>query len=171
MSYQLPSDPLRLQIERKALWNDGRSPELADFFTFGYAGRKTDDIFETLKAAAVTTVVDIRFTPLSMYKPDFSKTNLRRNTESHGLEYVHLPQLGVPKHIRQLAAEQGDREVIWEWYDRVVVDEFVGQNLHFFLNLGSPPLALMCVETDPTACHRHRLSQALEGLGLRGFDL
>ena len=33
------------------------------------------------------------------------------------------------------------------------------------------PVAFMCVELDPTACHRHRLSLALEEQGLRGFDL
>ena len=48
---------------------------------------------------------------------------------------------------------------------------YVGINLHHFLNSVDHPAALMCVETDPTECHRHRLCIALEGLGLRGFDL
>jgi len=29
----------------------------------------------------------------------------------------------------------------------------------------------MCVEADPTECHRHLLFQALEDNGLQGYDL
>jgi len=171
LSYQLPSDPVRVQLDRRAIWNDGRSIEQADFFTFGYTGRPTEEVLDLLKSAGVATVVDIRFSPVSRYKPDFSKSNLRRIVESHGLNYVHLPELGVPKSVRTLAAERGTRDVIWEWYDDNVVSQYVGSNLHFFFNLADHPMALMCVEIDPRACHRHRLFQALEDRGLRGFDL
>ncbi|MEX2158029.1 MAG: DUF488 domain-containing protein [Dehalococcoidia bacterium] len=143
----------------------------ADFFTFGYTGRPTEEVLDLLKAAGVATVVDIRFSPVSMYKPDFSKSNLCRIVEKHGLSYIHLPQLGVPKNIRTLAAERGTREVIWDWYDEHVVTRYIGHNLHFFLNFADHPMALMCVEIDPGACHRHLLFQALEDHGLRGFDL
>jgi uncharacterized protein (DUF488 family) len=171
LSYQLPSDPVRVQLDGRAIWNDGRSIEDADFFTFGYSGRPTEEVLDLLKSAGVATVVDIRFSPVSMYKPDFSKSNLCRIVEAHGLTYLHLPELGVPKAIRVLAAERGTRDVIWEWYDTNIVDEFVGTNLHFFLNIADHPMALMCVEIDPRACHRHRLFEALEDQGLRGFDL
>lgn len=171
MSYQLPSDPVRVQLDKRAIWNDGRSMQDADFFTFGYTGRPTEEVLDLLKTAGVATVVDIRFSPVSMYKPDFSKSNLRRIVETHGLSYVHLPELGVPKGVRTQAAERGTREIIWEWYDEHVVSQYVGSNLHFFLNFAEHPMALMCVEIDPRACHRHRLFQALEDLGLRGFDL
>jgi hypothetical protein len=33
------------------------------------------------------------------------------------------------------------------------------------------PVAMMCMECDPTECHRHRIFIALEEQGLRGFDL
>lgn len=168
---QLPTDSLGVQLRNKALWNDGRSIEGADFFTLGYSGRPTDEILELIKRAGVSTVVDIRFTPLSMYKPDFSKTNLRRIIEGHGLCYLHVRDLGVPREVRAKAIHTGSRDVIWKWYDAQVVDRFIGFNLHSFLNMADHPFALMCVEIDPTACHRHRLSEALEDRGLQGFDL
>lgn len=168
---ELPTDTLSVQMHNKALWNDGRSIQEADFFTFGYSGRPTGEILGLVKQAGVSTVVDIRFTPLSMYKPDFSKTNLRRIVEGHGLAYLHLPELGVPREVRAKAMRIGSRDVIWEWYDAEVVNRFVGRNLHRFLNMADHPIALMCVEIDPTACHRHRLFEALEDRGLRGFDL
>jgi len=79
--------------------------------------------------------------------------------------------LGVPRDVRGKAIETGNRDVIWAWYDENVVPEFAGGNLHTFLNAFEHPVALMCTELDPHECHRHRLSLALEGLGMKGFDL
>ncbi len=168
---KLPTNPKRVQELNKACWNDGRSIQDADFFTFGYSGRSTDEIFEVVKRAGVSTVVDIRFTPHSMYKPDFSKRNLERIVKSHGLNYLHLQWLGVPREIRARAADLGDLSIIWDWYDDEVVARFLGRNLNRFFSLGDHPLALMCTEMEPEACHRHVLFQALEDRGLHGFDL
>ncbi len=105
-----------------------------------------------------------------MYRPELSKNNFQRMVEQAGLQYLHVPKLGVPRDIRAKAMAAGNRDVIWDWYDKHVVEPFLRKNLHEFLNL-EHPIALMCVEVDPKECHRHRLFQALEDHGLRGFDL
>jgi len=167
----LPSDSMSIQLKNKVAWNDERSHEHADFFTLSYAGRTIEQLVDVLRSAGVITLMDIRHMPVSMYKPEFSKANLQRHLEINGFHYVHFPHLGIPREIRSLAIGKDNRHDLWEWYDRHVVDRFIGQNLHYFLNSVDHPVALMCVEADPTACHRHRLSLALERLGLRGFDL
>ncbi len=167
----LPSASVKHQIESKGFWNDCRSVDTADFFTVGYSGRKTEEIIEALKEHGVRTLVDIRQNPVSMYRPELSKRNLAQLLQENGIDYAHLPQLGVPRDIRAKAIETGTRDVIWDWYDENVVGSFLGQNLHFFLNGFEHPVALMCTEIDPQECHRHRLSLALEHLGMRGFDL
>jgi uncharacterized protein (DUF488 family) len=167
----LPSASVKQQIENKIVWNDRRSAEKADFFTFGYSGRKTEEIISALISHGVRTLVDIRQNPVSMYRPELSKKNLAGLLEQNGMHYAHFPELGVPRDIRAKAIETGTREVIWEWYDENVVAHFLGGNLHMFLNGFEHPVALMCTEIDPKECHRHRLSLALEQLGMRGFDL
>jgi uncharacterized protein (DUF488 family) len=166
----LPSASAKQQIENKYIWNDIRSSENADFFTIGYTGRKMDDIITTLITYGVRTLMDIRHNPVSMYRPELSKNNLARLLLDRQIGYAHLPQLGVPRDIRAKAIETGTRDVIWEWYDRVVAS-FLGGNLHFFLNGFEHPVALMCTEIDPQECHRHRLSLALEDMGMRGFEI
>jgi uncharacterized protein (DUF488 family) len=165
----LPSAPVKQQLANKASWNDARSAQTADFFTIGYAGRKTEEIIALLKEHGVRTLVDVRHNPVSMYRPEQSKGNLAQLLERNGLCYVHLPELGVPRDIRAKAIETGSRDVIWAWYDENVVTESL--SLHAFLNGFEHPVALMCTEIDPHECHRHRLSLALEGMGLNGFDL
>lgn len=167
---KLPSNSRRVREENKALWNEARSPQHADFFTIGYEGRSTKDLLDALKVAEVQCLLDIRHTPVSMYRPELSKGNLQKAVEAIGLQYVHLPQWGVPRMVRAQAAMEGTRDTIWQWYDASIVDKFFDRNLHWFLNL-QHPVAMMCVEADPTECHRHRLFLALERHGLRGFDL
>ncbi len=167
---KLPTSPARKRAENKAKWNEGRSLDAADFFTVGYEGRKINDLIAALKSAGVRCVLDIRFTPLSMYRPEFSKSNFQRRVEEDGFRYLHLSRLGVPKDIRVRAITACTRDPIWRWYDDCVVKRFFGRNLHWFLNL-EHPVAMMCVEADPTECHRHLLFNALERQGLYGFDL
>lgn len=170
-SLPLPIDSIAVQIESRAAWNDERSLQEADFFSVGYAGRTIEELLRTLKSVGVATVVDVRHSAVSMYKPDFSKGNLRSHLEGAGIGYLHVPDLGIPRDIRSRAIGKQDRTELWEWYDHHVVEHFVGANLHFFFNFADHPVAFMCLETDPTTCHRHRLVLALERLGLSGFDL
>ena len=168
---KLPSTSAKQQTLNKALWNDGRSAQDADFFTIGYRGRKTEELITTLRSNGVRTLIDVRQIPVSMYRPDLSKSNFRQLIEDAGMSYVHVPELGVPRDIRAKAIESGSRDIIWEWYDRHVVDPYIQGNLHHFLNSVEHPVAMMCVEIDPGECHRHRLCLALERMGFRGFDL
>jgi len=167
---KLPSKSARAKVESKFLWNEARSADRADFFTFGYEGRQTDDVFAHLKTAGVQCVLDIRYNPVSMYRPEFSKSNLQNRLAKLGIEYVHLREWGVPRDVRARAIETGTRETIWSWYDDAVVAPNFNRNLHRFLNFGYP-VAMMCMECDPQECHRHRIFMALEEKGLRGFDL
>ena len=167
---RLPSRAAREQAERKALWNEARSPNNANFYTFGYAGRTANELVGLAKSVGVRSIVDIRLNPISMYKPDLSKTNFRRIVETAGLLYLHLPKLGVPRHIRARAISTGSRQTIWDWYESRVIPSF-RKNLDWFFNIAEHPLAFMCVETDPGECHRHLLFNALEEQGLQGFDL
>ena len=167
----LPSSPVKQQIASKAGWNEKRSAQQADFFTVGYTGRKTVDILVLLEQYCVRTLVDIRHNAVSMYRPELSKRNLAELLEDHGFCYSHLRTLGVPRDIRAKAIDAGSRDVIWAWYDANVIPPFLGRNLHTFLNSFEHPVAFMCTEIDPHECHRHRLSLALEGMRLNGFDI
>jgi uncharacterized protein (DUF488 family) len=167
---KLPSRSARVRAESKALWNEARCIAGADFFTVGYEGRSTNDLVAALQSAEIRLLLDIRHSAVSMYRPELSKRNFGELLAREGIEYLHVPQWGVPRAVRAQAIEAGSREPIWRWYDENVVEPFFARNLHRFLNMDHP-LAMMCMEADPVECHRHRLFLALERHGLRGFDL
>src|SRR5688572_14690506 len=132
---KLPRRGARERAESKHLWNDGRSLEIADFYTFGYEGRSLDQLKEALLTAGVRTVLDIRYNPISMYRPELSMSNFRKSIEAAGMGYFHMRDWGVPREIRSEAANLGTRDAIWRWYDSHIVDRFFDKNLHWFLNL------------------------------------
>src|SRR5579862_1541089 len=121
---KLPSRPARVRAESKALWNEARCVADADFFTVGYEGRSTEDLLSALRAAEIRLLLDIRHSAVSMYRPDLSKKNFAELLARDGIEYLHVPQWGVPRPIRAQAIEAGSREPIWRWYDENVVERF-----------------------------------------------
>jgi hypothetical protein len=165
---ELPTEPFEVQVFNKAIWNLGRVGKF-DFYTIGYEKKTMEQFMELLKRAGVRTLVDARAVPRSMYKEEFNKENLARELESKGFKYRHLAELGVPTEIRGKLAESGDFELFNKWYDEHVLasgklDSEDFKSLDY-------PIAIMCVEFDPTRCHRHRIALALEKRGLRGIDL
>ena len=138
------------------------------FFTLGYSGRDIDQFLNVLKKAKVKTLLDIRRVPHSMYKPDFNKKNLNDVLSKNDIKYVHLPELGVPKEIMAKLGKSGDWGWGAKWYDENIISR-LGDLVDF--ETFSSPIALMCVELDPTKCHRHRIAIALEEQGWNGIDL
>ena len=169
---KLPEKAMHEQRQSKLSWNlKRRHNDDSDFYTIGYSGRTITDFVDTLKKVNVLTLVDIRFVPVSRFKPAFSKNNLKKALEDNGIDYIHRSDWGVPRDIRAFSLGKETRDDIWEWYDNNVLPNVAKRNLDDFFNSMEHPVAFMCVEYDPTECHRHRLTLGFERQGLRGYDL
>lgn len=168
---RLPEKAKDEQKRSKLSWNSEHCKSEPDFYTIGYSGREINEFIDIVRKAGVATLVDIRFSPVSRFKPEFSKNNLKRSLEENGINYIHKPDWGVPRDIRAFSIGKQTRDDIWVWYDANILPNVVKRNLDGFFNSMEHPVALMCVEYDPTECHRHRLFLGLERLGLTGCDL
>ncbi len=168
---KLPEKTKAEQKQSKILWNLEHCTSEPDFYTIGYSGKEIIQFVNIVKEAGIATLIDIRFLPVSRFKPEFSKNNLQRSLETNGIIYIHRPEWGVPRDIRAFSIGKKTREDIWNWYDSYVLPNVIKKNLDEFFNSMEHPIALMCVEHDPTECHRHRLFLGLERIGLTGCDL
>lgn len=168
---KLPEKTKEEQRQCKLSWNAEHCTSTPDFFTIGYSGRSIQEFTSLLKVAGIATVIDIRFTPISRFKPEFSKNNLKRSLESSGITYIHKAEWGIPRDIRELCIGKETREGIWAWYDANILPDVLKKNPDYFFDSVKNPIAFMCVEYDPTECHRHRLFLGLERTGLIGCDL
>ena len=168
---ELPEAPMSVQLTNKVVWNLVHLSPNADFYTIGYGGRDLDQFLEILTTVGVATLVDVRHSPVSPYKPDFSRLNLENALAGKSITYVHRGDLGVPREVRERAASAGSREEIWEWYHQNTVPMIAEEKGKTLVDAYEQPVAFMCGEVDPTACHRHQLFLALERAELQGFDL
>jgi ParB/RepB/Spo0J family partition protein len=171
---ELPEESPSEQIIGKTLWNIEQAERAGvrwDFYTIGYSQKTIEQFVRVLQDRGVCTLVDIRHDPVSMYKPDFSKDNLRRALEGQDIAYIHMPDLGVPREVRARLARSRDWAELFQWYDDNVVPRLGNGAVSRLQETAKPPMAFMCVEQNPRQCHRHRMALALGAMGLNGADL
>lgn len=131
--------------------------------TIGYEGAALGDFLATLKAARVTTLLDIRELPISRRR-GFAKTALATALEAAGIRYVHLAGLGDPKEGRD-AARAGDTAKFLRVFKRHMKTKAAKDDLGRAAKYAqSEAVCLMCYERDPSGCHRKIVADSLVDL-------
>jgi uncharacterized protein (DUF488 family) len=128
--------------------------------SLGYEGRSVDELVAGLLRQSVTVLVDVRLTPLSR-KPGLSKRKLAEALQAAGIRYLHLRALGNPKDNRvQFRAGDPDSHAVF----RQLMTEREGAEAlrHVAELLDGETVALLCVERDDQACHRHLVAAELQ---------
>lgn len=179
--YMALEEPISAQYQHQREWNleqlVGRDFSAKgkrftfDFLTVGYSQKTMDDLLNSLKAAEAKVLVDVRKSPQSMYRPEFNKDALERELKTKGIGYVHLPDLGIPRELRdEVYGGKTTAKSVLDQYERDVLRNGGLHNLMESVK-GKGTFAVMCTEVDPTNCHRHKIAEALTEEGLVGYDL
>jgi uncharacterized protein (DUF488 family) len=145
---------------------------VATVFTIGYQESTLDAVRETLAAAGVKLLVDVRAVTASR-RPGFSKRQLAAGLATAGIDYLHLRDLGTPAEGR-LAARTGRYDDMRRIYEAHLATPAAGQEFDELLTLAGSgrPLCLLCFERHADHCHRHILGERLAGrLGVEIVDL
>lgn len=129
-------------------------------FTIGYEGATVPELIAALRNAGVERVIDVRALPLSR-RPGFSKSPLRAALQEAGVEYVHLKALGTPAEGRS-AARAGRHEDLKRIYaGQLELPEAMAQSAQMLELAREKPSALLCMEREPSHCHRTLLLDAV----------
>jgi uncharacterized protein (DUF488 family) len=123
-----------------------------------------EEFVAALKANEIEYLVDVRTSPYSKFKPDFSKEMLQHHLERAGIKYVFMGDTlgGMPKDVCCLTDGKVD-------YDKVRVQPFFHAGLERVKQAFQQRrrIALMCSEGRPEECHRSKLiGEALTDAGL-----
>jgi uncharacterized protein (DUF488 family) len=118
------------------------------------------DFVQLLRDAGVDRLIDVRELPMSRRR-GYGKTALSEALSTAGIEYVHMRALGNPKPFRDLY-KSGLVAEGRELYHRHLLGErrFALQDLANLLG-DDKRSALMCVEHDPSTCHRTVILEAM----------
>lgn len=133
-------------------------------FTIGYEGISLEAYLNKLVQNNIGLLVDVRRNPLSM-KYGFSKTLLQRFCNNLGIDYIHIPEVGVDSSKRRELNSQEDYDILFEDYKKTVLLETqVNQNGIVKLLKKYKRIALTCFEADKCQCHRTHLAENLKVL-------
>jgi hypothetical protein len=131
-------------------------------FTLGYEGLSIDAYINKLIQNNIVLVIDVRKNPLSM-KYGFSKTKMKSYLEKAGVEYIHIPKLGINSELRKNLNTERDYKDLFKIYK----NEILTQNkdsINTVIDLLNKfkRVALTCFESEYTSCHRHKITECLE---------
>lgn len=113
-----------------------------------------------LHNAGVEQLIDVRDLPISRRR-GYAKTALSQALSDAGVEYVHVKALGNPKPLRDLY-KSGRVAEGRERYRQHLVGNHLNDLHQLVALLREKKSALMCVEHDPTTCHRSVIVEALK---------
>jgi len=169
--YAIQSEVVRNILSKEELEKVARvKPESKNtvLFTIGYEGISLEEYLVRLLKNDIKVLVDVRNNPLSM-KFGFSKSELKKYCNSVGIEYVHIPEVGIQGEQRRELNTQSDYDKLFADYRKNNLPQTITQQQQI-LNLlkQHKRIALTCFEADIRRCHRKYLAEAIAHLP--GFD-
>jgi uncharacterized protein YeaO (DUF488 family) len=145
----------RIKAEKERLKQTGQT-----VFTIGYEGVSVERYLNTLIQNGIRVLCDVRHNPLSR-KFGFSKNNLQKYLGHIGMEYVHIPELGIVSEKRNnLVSDQDYWNLFKEYKASLPKRREYLERLYQILQTHKR-IALTCFEHDPSHCHRHVLRNYL----------
>ncbi|MCL2813334.1 MAG: DUF488 domain-containing protein [Oscillospiraceae bacterium] len=123
-------------------------------FTIGYEGKSIEAFINSLIVNGVNLLCDVRKNPLSR-KFGFSKGKLEHITDTVGIKYVHIPDLGIESDKRNSLETAEDYHTLFNEYAETLptLERYLEQI--YSLLKSNNRIALMCYEKDAVMCHRH----------------
>jgi uncharacterized protein (DUF488 family) len=161
----LTKDELGQVINAKPLGNK------TVLFTIGYEGISLEEYLVRLLKNDVKVLVDVRNNPLSM-KFGFSKSQLKKYCASLGIDYLHIPEVGIQSDQRQELNTQNDYDKLFTIYcENNLTKTITYQNEILKLLKQHKRIALTCFEANICQCHRKHLAEAIETLPGFNYEL
>ena len=131
-----------------------RVPVLIPIYTIGYGNRPIAEFIEVLHQHEIAYLIDVRSTPYSRYKPEFSKAPLAKALEQRGIRYVFMGDTLGGRPDDETCYINGRLD-----YERVKEREYYQRGIERLYTAFSQQCSviLMCSETKPEECHRCKL--------------
>ena len=151
----LTKDELVLVEKQKRTFTE---PQL---FSIGYEGITLETYINKLIINDVHVLCDVRKNAYSQ-KYGFSKSQLQKACAGVGIQYVHVPELGIESEQRQDLRSQADYDLLFEHYEKTTLINNHKALLKVMALIESDKrVALTCFEKNPLQCHRSRVAKAL----------
>jgi hypothetical protein len=133
-------------------------------FSIGYEGKSLEQYINTLIQHDIRLLCDVRKNSKSM-KFGFSKNQLHHACTAVGIEFMHMPDLGIESDKRQTLTTQNDYDILFaEYRSTTLQQEHVAIKSLAALVESHQRVAITCFEANIHQCHRKHLADAVVAL-------
>lgn len=137
-------------------------------FTIGYEGVSLEEYLNKLIINDIKVLCDVRKNSFSM-KYGFSKNQLQNACNGVGIEYKHIPEVGIESDKRQELNTQSDYDKLFVFYKANILKKEIGKQKEILSLLQiQKRIALTCFEANICQCHRKHLAESISKM--EGFD-
>jgi uncharacterized protein (DUF488 family) len=159
----------RNEAATRAILADAKPVAGSWVFTLGYQGRDLNEVLQIVQRHRIEQVLDVRENAASQ-KPGFTAAELKPALDRIGVAYSHLPELGCTSDSRHALWRGEAREAFLEVYRRRLAErpQAFADLVH---RIRSARSLLLCLERDPSRCHRTVLVERLHEEGIYAQDL
>lgn len=150
-------------------WNAYFAPkarrERAVLYTIGYEGISLEQYLNKLLIYGVKCLCDVRRNPYSQ-KYGFSKTGLQEFLGLTGIQYIHIPELGIASSLRQELDSEMDYYKLLTKYENELLPQ-CSDKIEYLESLlkTHEVVAITCFEANVSHCHRGKIAKLMRGRG------
>jgi uncharacterized protein (DUF488 family) len=179
---RVPVPDLVADVYRRYPWYTVKSQDMAKravklpeapiaVYGTGYEGLMVDGLMDRLLRSGIARLIDVRCNPVAR-RYGFHKSTLQRVSGNLGIEYVHIPDLGVPSERRRDLGNRSSYAKLFDWYESELAQSKKAAVSYAVRLIEPKASAIMCMEADPACCHRTRLASHIARLiGLPVMEL
>ena len=132
-------------------------------FTAGYEGLQVDSFLRLLIRSGIERLIDVRSNPTAR-RYGFHKSTLTDLCDRVGIDYRHVPELGIPSARRAGLDITVNRDELLGWYQREQMPSQIRKVEEVARWIAEKPSVLVCMEAEPCQCHRSRLAESVRDL-------
>lgn len=127
-------------------------------YTAGYEGKSVDSFLNGLTATGISHLIDVRMNPIAR-RYGFHRSTLARLCAKLEIKYSHVPSLGIASEYRQQLSSDEDYQELFRKYESTTLkaESVAIDEVSKWVEL--TPSVLVCMEADPSCCHRARLAE------------
>jgi uncharacterized protein (DUF488 family) len=136
-------------------------------WTIGHSTRAFDKFLCLLKENEIELLADVRSFPGSRKFPQFNKESLETTLPEHGVEYLHVKQLGGRRRVRPDSKNTAWRNDAFRGYADYMESDDFRKGIEELVDLAEDKrTAIMCSEAVWWRCHRSMISDYLKAAGV-----
>lgn len=134
-----------------------------EIWTIGHSTHTLEELVAMLKSFDIKLLIDVRSYPGSRKFPQFNKENLEISIPEHGIEYIHIRELGGRRKVSPDSKNIAWRHPAFRGYaDYMETDNFHEGMEELMALAKQQRTAYMCSEAVWWRCHRSMISDYLK---------